>query len=205
VDRGGATSDSETVSEELIRRFQAGDQMALNRLWNRYLPRLKRWAHGRLPQTARRGLDTDDLIQDAFVRSLARVRRFEGRGPHSVFAYFRTIVLNLLRDHARAGTSRPAIEPLGPDSDHVEPATSQLEGLLGSEAVQQYQKALDRLSREDQELILAVIELRCTDRELAELFEKPSADAARMARGRATARLARAMDDVLPPEYLRGR
>jgi RNA polymerase sigma-70 factor (ECF subfamily) len=205
VDRDEAVFASETGSEELVRRFQTGDPMALNRLWNRYLPRLKRWAHGRLPQAARRGLDTDDLIQDAFVRSIARVRSFEGRGAHSVFAYFRTIVLNLLRDHARAGMRRPTIEPLGPDSDYLEPATSQLEDLLGSEAVQQYQKALDRLSKEDQELILAVIELRCTDRELAELFEKPSANAARMARGRATARLARAMDDTLPSEYLRRR
>jgi RNA polymerase sigma-70 factor (ECF subfamily) len=197
---------SETGSEELIRRFQAGDQIALNRLWNRYLPRLKRWAHGRLPNAARHGGDTDDLIQDAFVRSLARVRHFESRGAHTVFAYFRTIVLNLVRDHARAGVRRPGLDPLEPDAEeHAHQGTSQLEHLLGTEALQQYQRALDRLSEDDQEIILAVIELRCTDRELAELFEKPSANAARMARGRAVARLARAMDEVLPDEYRRRR
>ena len=42
-------------------------------------------------------------------------------------------------------------------------------------------------------MILAVVELGCDDREIVELFEKPSLDAARMARGRALVRLARAM------------
>jgi RNA polymerase sigma-70 factor, ECF subfamily len=198
--RPGSDPAAETRSEELIRRFQAGDQEAFNRLWNRYLPRLKRWAHHRLPKAGRSGADTDDLIQDAFVRSLARVRTFESRGPNTVFAYFRTIVLNLIRDYGRLRTPPPASLDLE-THEPVDPCRSQLEEMLGAEALEQYQKALDRLPADDQAIILAVIELRCTDRELAELFEKPTANAARMARGRAVARLARAMEDVLPAEY----
>jgi RNA polymerase sigma-70 factor (ECF subfamily) len=186
---------SQTQSEELVRRFQAGDEEALHRLWQRYVPRLKRWARGRLPAGSRRTVGTDDLIQDAFVKSLARLRSFEPRGPDSVFAYFRTIVLNLVRDYGRAGTRGPRHESLDEQvHDPVHPERSQLEEMLGAEQLQQYQKALDTLSPSDQQIILAVVELRCTDRELAELFEKASADAARMARGRAVARLARAMD-----------
>jgi DNA-directed RNA polymerase specialized sigma24 family protein len=60
--------------------------------------------------------------------------------------------------------------------------------------LERYHRALDSLSQDDQDIVLAVIELGCTDRELAELFEKPTTNAARMARGRAVARLARAME-----------
>jgi RNA polymerase sigma-70 factor, ECF subfamily len=182
------------ASEELVLRYQAGDEQALERLWARYLPRLKRWAHGRLPPASRSETSTDDLIQDAFVRSLARLRTLKPQGPRTLFAYFRTIVLNQIRDYARQGVRRPRQEELVPD-DHLDKDPSPLEQLLGTEVLGRYQRALATLTEGDQEIILAFVELRCSDQELAELFEKPSVDAARMARGRALARLAKAMSD----------
>jgi RNA polymerase sigma-70 factor (ECF subfamily) len=187
-------------SEELIRRFQSGEQEALERLWKRYLPRLKRWAHGRLPSAMRRDANTDDLVQDAFIRSLARMRLVEPRGGQTLFAYFRTVILNQIRNRVRDGGRRPPTEAL--DTERHMPSDagpSVLEEMIGRESLELYQRALERLSEDDQNLILAVVELRCTDRELAELFEKPSPDAARMARGRAVARLARAMEAVAEP------
>jgi RNA polymerase sigma factor (sigma-70 family) len=181
-----------SASEELILQFQAGDPRALDRLWTRYLPRLKRWAHGRLPAASRSDTNTDDLVQDAFVRSLAHLRALKPRGPRTLFAYFRTIVLNQIRDYARRGGRRPGREELDAEQ-HPDRSASPLEQVLGQELLERYESALATLDDEDQELILAFVELRCSDRELAELFEKPSADAARMARGRALARLARAM------------
>ncbi len=182
------------ASEELVLRYQAGDQAALERLWARYLPRLKRWAHGRLPSASRNVTATDDLVQDAFVRSLARLRVLKPTGPGSLFAYFRAIVFNQIRDYARQIGRRPGQEELVEDQ-HVAPDPSALEQLLGQEVLERYERALDVLSPEDQQIIRAFVELRCNDRELAELFEKPSVDAARMARGRALARLAQAMGE----------
>jgi RNA polymerase sigma-70 factor, ECF subfamily len=181
-----------TASEELIRRFQAGDAQALERLWTRYLPRLKRWAHGRLPPSSRSETDTDDLVQDAFVKSLARLRTLTPQGRNSVFAYFRAIVLNQVRDYARRAARRPLPEVLD-SGRYADPEPSALERMLGAEPVRRYEAALATLSTSDQEIVTAFIELGCNDRELAELFEKPSADAARMARTRALARLARAL------------
>ncbi len=181
-----------TGSEELVLRFQAGDERALERLWSRYLPRLKRWAHGRLPSPSRDDLDTDDLVQDAFVRSLAQLRTITPRGPRSVFAYFRTVVLNQVRDHARRSIRQPEREPLD-SSPRADPEPSPLERLVGTDAVRRYETALAQLTEDEQEIITAFVELGCNDRELAELFEKPSKDAARMARNRALARLAKIM------------
>jgi RNA polymerase sigma-70 factor (ECF subfamily) len=183
-------------SEDLLLRFQAGEEACLDRLWARYYPRLKRWAHGRLPAASRGDVSTDDLIQDAFVRSLASLRTLRPQGPNSLFAYFRTIVLNKIRDYGRKATRQPRPEELLTDQ-HLDAGASPLEQVLGLELMQQYERALSTLAENDQQLILAFVELRCSDRELADLFEKPSVDAARMARGRALARLADAMAGVV--------
>jgi RNA polymerase sigma-70 factor (ECF subfamily) len=182
---------SSTATSDLLLDFQVGDEQALERLWARYLPRLKKWAHGRLPCPGRTSADTDDLVQDAFVRSLAHLRTLKPRRSQSLFAYFKTVILNQVRDYMRQAIRRP-VDTLA-ESDHVTPDASPLEQVLGQEAIARYERGLAALSEEDQDVILAVVELGCTDRELAELFEKPSIDAARMARGRALARLARAM------------
>jgi RNA polymerase sigma-70 factor (ECF subfamily) len=196
-------TSSSTHSAELVLRFQGGDQRSLDRLWARYLPRLKRWAHGRLPAPNRDQTSTDDLIQDAFVRSLARLRTLTPQGS-TLFAYFRTIVLNQIRDYARQNARRPTRDLMESDA-HVDPTPSPLEEILGREALEPYERALGMLSEEDQQLVIAFVELRCTDRELAELFEKPTPNAARMARARAIARLVRAMagSSTVPPDVRR--
>jgi RNA polymerase sigma-70 factor, ECF subfamily len=181
------------ASEELLHRFQAGEDRALDQLWTRYLPRLKRWAHRRLPSATRNHASTDDLIQDAFVRSLAHLRTLQPRGQGRLFAYFRTIILNQVRDHARQAARRPMANELD-TGEHPNPDPSPLDQVMGREVMDRYQRALSVLSEEDQQIIVAFVELRCTDSELAELFEKPSANAARMARGRALGRLAEVLE-----------
>jgi RNA polymerase sigma-70 factor (ECF subfamily) len=182
-----------TSTQELVRRFQTGHQESLERLWSRYLPRLKRWAHGRLPRGGRSAASTDDLIQDAFVRSLAHLRTLEPRSPHGVFAYLRMIIMNQVRDYARQTKRRPVGEELH-EAHAVDAGPSALDQVVGQETMDRYTRALATLAEEDQDIILAFVELRLKDKELAELFQKPSPDAARMARNRAVARLARAME-----------
>ena len=63
----------------LLERVRAGDAAALNRLMDRYLPRLSRWASGRLPRYARDLSDTDDLVEDTLIRSVANLGHFEAR------------------------------------------------------------------------------------------------------------------------------
>ena len=62
--------DRDTHSSfELLVRAQDGDEIARNELCARYLPRLRRWAHGRLPVWAREHLKSERL-QRLFTRVL---------------------------------------------------------------------------------------------------------------------------------------
>jgi RNA polymerase sigma-70 factor (ECF subfamily) len=197
VTRPSSPISTETSSEELVAQFQAGDPTALERLWERYLPRLRRWAHRRLPAASRGETSTEDLVQDAFVRSLASLRTLKPRSSGGLYAYFRTIILNQVRDFARRAQRRPPAQELDPDA-HMDRGASPLQLALSGEVLERYERALETLSENDRQLMIAFIELRCTDRELAELFEKPTANAARVARARALVRLGQAMAEVAP-------
>jgi RNA polymerase sigma-70 factor (ECF subfamily) len=180
-------------SEQLLAQFQAGDADALERLWARYLPRLKRWAHARLPACGRSLADTEDLVQDAFVRSLAHLKTFAPRGPHTLAAYVMRTIRNQIYDTLRRVKRGPGFDELDTEA-HVDDGPSPLEQLVGREAVERYEAALLRLSEDDQALLRFHLELGSNDAELVELLDKPSVAAARMARGRALARLARHME-----------
>ncbi|MDO8678799.1 MAG: sigma-70 family RNA polymerase sigma factor [Acidobacteriota bacterium] len=171
--------------------MRAGDTVALNRLMDRYLPRLSRWASGRLPRWARDLSDTDDLVQDTLIRSVANLEHFEARGDGALQAYLRGAVMNRIRDEIRRKRRTPALGPL--DSTIASDGHSPLETAIGSEALAKYDRALERLDAETREAVIARIEMGCSYAEIAESMGKPSADAARMTVSRALVRLAEEM------------
>lgn len=183
--------DDVESSLELLARARGGDRESLERLCARYLPRLKRWAHGRLPAWAKGPLATDDLVQESLVRTLAHVGDFEPRHEGALQAYMRQAVLNRIRDELRRAAGRPAATDL--PSQHPDDAPSPLEQTIGREAVERYEAALARLEEEDRAAIVAKLELGGSYQELAGSLGKPSADAARMAVSRALVRLAEEM------------
>ena len=67
----------------------------------RYLPRLKRWATGRLPRWARDATDTHDIVQDTLLRTLGRLDSFEDRGDGALQADLRQGIMNRIRDELR--------------------------------------------------------------------------------------------------------
>src|SRR5205809_5818333 len=99
-------------SLDLLERARAGDQSALNTLMARHLPRLRRWASGRLPRWARDVADTQDLVQETLLQTFKRIDRFESRGDGALQAYLRQGVLNRIRDEYRRAGRRPAAEAL---------------------------------------------------------------------------------------------
>src|SRR5262245_27611238 len=102
------------ASIELLRRAQEGDSDALDALLTRYRPRLKRWAHRRLPPWARGLSDTDDLVQDTLVKAIRNLRDFVSIGVSGFQNYLRSAVGNAIRDEIRKARNRPALD--GPDS-----------------------------------------------------------------------------------------
>ena len=178
----------------LLTRVRAGDEHALNDLFARYLPLLRRWASGRLPRWARDLADTPDLVQDTLVQVFRNISGFEHRGEGAFQGYLRQAVMNRIRNEIRNAHGRPPRL----DLDEGAPANdrSPLEMAIGTEALERYEAALQRLRDEDRELIVARIELGLTFAEVADAFGKTSANTARMAVARAIARLAEEMGDV---------
>lgn len=180
-----------TATLELLERFKQGDEAAVNLLVERSLPPLKRWARGRLPTWARNVADTQDLVQDAIVGTLPRLKTFEVRHPGALQAYLRQAIANRIRDEIRKVRSRPALTDL-PDN-HADEAPSPLERAIGREGLERYETALARLPPAEREAIIARLELQQSYEEVALALGKPSADAARMAVTRAVKSLVKAM------------
>jgi RNA polymerase sigma-70 factor (ECF subfamily) len=177
-----------TVS--LVHRARDGDGAALEALCRRFLPRLQRWASGRLPGYARDLLATDDLVQDALFQSVRRIGEFRSDREGAFQVYVRQVVLNRIRDQIRRPHLMRTLEGV---PERAEPAPSALEELIGRQTLERYEAALARLKPEDREAIVARLEMAGTYEELAPVLQKPTADAARMAVARALARLAKEM------------
>ena len=179
------------ATTELLRRAKGGDQRALNALMERYLPRLRSWATGRLPLRARSLLDTGDLVHETLLRTLEGLDRVEVRSPGGFQAYVRSAVLNRIRDQIRWANRRPGSgEELGAVEDY---GPSPLELAIGADLVARYETALATLTEEEQQVLHLRIELDYDYEEIASMTDRPSRDAARMAVARALRRLAEAM------------
>jgi RNA polymerase sigma-70 factor, ECF subfamily len=182
-------------SFDLLIRAKRGDEAAMESLCVRYLPRLKRWAHGRLPASSRGMLETEDLAQEVLFRAIERVETFHPRHEGAFQGYVRQILLNRVRDELRKGQRRPAAAPLE-EEQHEAADPSPLEMAIGRQALDRYEAALARLRDQDREMIVARLELGFSAAEIASEFGKPSAAAAQMAVSRALVRLAEEMARV---------
>jgi RNA polymerase sigma factor (sigma-70 family) len=178
----------------LLNRVKSGDLPARERLVNRCLPPLRRWARGRLPIYARDMLDTDDLVQETVLAALHRLQDFQARGEGALQAYLRQALANRIKDVLRSKSRRPAQTTL-PDNA-ADRGVSPLDQAIGRENTERYEAAMRRLRDTDREAIVARIELRYSYEEVAVALGKPSADAARMAVARAVYRLAHEINDV---------
>jgi RNA polymerase sigma-70 factor (ECF subfamily) len=166
--------------------------MALQVLTARYLPRLTRWASGRLPLYARSLLDTSDLVQETLLRAVQGLDGIEVRGPGGFQAYVRQAVLNRIRDQVRWARRRPGPDEVPEDLEDRTP--SPLERAIGADLLERFEKALAGLSEEDRQVLHLRIELDFDYEEIAGLTDRPSRDAARMAVKRALRRLLEAME-----------
>lgn len=179
-------ADTESTFQ-LIDRARQGDRHALEQLFARHLKPLQRWASGRLPRWARDLADTDDLVQDTLLQTFKRIEHFEPRRVGALQAYLRQAILNRIRDELRRKGRQPEATDL--DGIEIDSAESPLEQAIGREAVQRYERALERLMPQEREAIIARVEMGYSYDELAEVLDKPTPDAARKVAQRALVRL----------------
>lgn len=184
----GDTPLETTIS--LLERARSGDAIALDQLVERSLPPLRRWARGRLPQWARNLGDTQDLVQDAVLRTLPRLQTFKAEHPGALQAFLRQAISNHIIDEIRKVQRRPTV---GEVPETPDPAPSPLEVVIGRQGIARYEAALQTLKPADREAIIARLELQQSYEEVAIALNKPTANAARVAVTRALGRLLEAM------------
>src|ERR1700750_2522758 len=174
---------------DVIRRVQSGDAAAREQLLARFLPLLRRWAHGRLPRQIRDLNDTDDLVQVTLVKALSRLGDFESAGPGAFLAYLRMALLNQVRDEIRRHQRRPEHAEI--DSELAESnSVGVVDHLIGSERMQAYEQALASLPKRQQGLIVMRVEFGMSYPEIA-VEVGGSADAVRVMVARAIVQLSK--------------
>lgn len=190
TDRHASSANLE-ITIELVTRIRRGDKAALELLVARYLPRLRRIGHNRLPRNARSMTDTDDLVQDAMVQTVKHLPHFECRTEGALLAYLRRAVLNRLIDESRRSPRHDVWTDLLDQT--LAQGPTPLEQILGREAILRYTAALRTLKPRDRQLIVLRLEQRLTYQEIGRRLCFPSANAARVASKRATGRFAVAL------------
>lgn len=121
---------------ELMSRLQAGEDHALDALMDRWQMPLRRFVYRYVHNEA----DACDIAEDTFVRVYRHREKFQPGAKFSTWLF--SIALNLCRDHARRGRTRPvvaldeaalvlasdrSVEPKGgaPDTDLLRAETAQ--------------------------------------------------------------------------------
>lgn len=172
----------------LLSLLRQGDGSARDRLLARYLPLLRRWAHGRLPMRARDLNDTNDLVQITLLSALKNLEQFESRHEGALLAYLRTTLINAIRGEIRRVGRAGVVEPL-PDDGEVEGAQGQVPR-LDSDQWLDYENALAKLPELKREAVLLRLEFGMSYAEIASALDRPSEAAASMMVSRALVELA---------------
>jgi RNA polymerase sigma-70 factor (ECF subfamily) len=189
----------------LLQGVQAGDKEALNELYSRYQMRVLAAVRARLGAELRGKLESWDVLQDALLASLKNVQSFDQAREGAFLNWLSKVVENRIRDqldyfHAGKRDHRREQPLAGPcsaessiplDIPERSGVRTPSQVLMLSEDLARLEKAMDQLSEEARELIVAVkIEGR-TYQEIAEASGK-SPDAVRMQVQRALLALTKA-------------
>jgi RNA polymerase sigma-70 factor (ECF subfamily) len=177
-------SPEETIG--LLRRVREGDHAALEALLARLLPRLRRWAHGRLPPSVRGMLETGDIVQTVAAKAVRRLGAIDVEHAGALACYLRQAIANEIASLWR----RPAAQETSVGESLPAAASSPLDRLIGAEQLRRYEAALQRLPAAERATIIGRFELAYGYDDLAHYLGKPSAGAARVAVHRAIKRLA---------------
>ena len=190
-------SDSERPDDagELLGRAQHGDSDALETLFRRQISQMRGWAHGRLPSAARDLMDTDDVVQDTFVRLLRLYKEFEQRHEGAFDAYLKTALKNRIRDEVRRIQRQPT--PVDFDKQEFSSKQSPLADVMTGQRLDAYEACLKQLDQADRLAVVARVELGCSYAEVADFVKLSSADAARMRVNRSLKRLTQCMKQRL--------
>ncbi len=155
------------ISDQLLVRLRAAEQDALAELFDLYRERLWRMVNFRMDGRLRGRVDPDDVLQEAYVDALKRLKHFGTNTKLTPFGWLRAIVhqtlLDVHRRHIEAAMRNPGKE-VAIDQCYSTTSTAlvvQLAGHLPSpsgvamrgEALSQLEQAIGAMDPLDREVL----------------------------------------------------
>jgi RNA polymerase sigma-70 factor (ECF subfamily) len=159
------------VSRDLVGRLGAGDQNALATLYSRERDRLRRIVEFRLDARLRGRVSASDVMQEAYIEALKRLKHYPAGGEVPFFVWMRTVTIQRLievhRKHigaqARAATREVSLG-YGGRGDSIDASSEKMAELMGDltspslaaqrgEMIARMRQALDRLEPGDREVL----------------------------------------------------
>jgi RNA polymerase sigma-70 factor (ECF subfamily) len=162
-------SPDDPQTEVLLRGASLGDERAQQRLFDSYRPRLRRMIALRLDPRLAPRLDASDIVQEVLADAGRKLSEYLRERPLPFYPWLHRLAAERLaqahRRHLKAqaravGREQPggldlADEPGRQLADClVSSGTSPSQGLLRDELRQRLRQALDRLSRNDREVLV---------------------------------------------------
>ncbi len=181
---------------ELVRRAQAGEREALDRLLERYYERVRRTVGIRMGPRVRSWTDSVDIMTRTFLKALEKFDTFEMRGQSSLLRWFVKIAEGMIYDAAdeRNAACRNPDRELSHDADPadktvrlplLDPADSITKQLAGREDRELVDRAIAALDEPDREILLQFYFLDMSWEEIAGHRGEPAAGADKTARAQA--------------------
>lgn len=149
---------TDTEDAELIRRWLAGEETAATRLVERHAVPLGRY----VASLGGRG-DTEEVVQDTFVRAFGALGSF--RGDASFRSWLFTIARRLLLDRRRAGRRRG--EPVELHEESLTTGEDPLAGMVATETQARLAAAVGTLTPTQREVFTLRVTEGMSYREIA--------------------------------------
>ena len=180
----------EDPTRDLIEAAQRGNVEAWTQLDDRFRATLTLLMRGRVPQSARRRFDTEDVMQSAFLRAYKELDSYEYRGEGSFIKWLTQILFNRLNSRLRDESARKRDQRLEQRYTESQDMTDEVavespsEVFAEAEEYARVSLALGELPSEEREVITRHLLDRKSLAQIAEELElAPATVRRRLARG----------------------
>jgi RNA polymerase sigma-70 factor (ECF subfamily) len=158
-------TDNSAETERLLQQIRGGERSAIDELFSRHRPELRRLVHLRLDPKLRRRLDPSDVVQEAQMEALRRLDNYLQQPPMAFRLWLRQITYDRLlmvrRQHIQAERRTVERDVALPDHSSVLLAQQLLAGgsspseqLAKRELARRVNRAVAELAETDREILL---------------------------------------------------
>lgn len=156
----------ESCDEALMQAYANDDQLAFNKLYERYRIALYRYMRRQLsaPEAV-----LDELYQDVWLKLINSRQQYQIKASFKTFLY--QIANNTLKDYYRRQSVRKIMTNIEYDADIVDDSLLPEELLENSELIQRFKQGLNDLPQQQRDVFLLREEAGLTSAQIAEVMQ----------------------------------